>query len=160
MIWRRRFSWQGLVLGVNCLLLLGLIYVWWGPATPLTSSRPARGPEVPKAPFLRDQQPVSAFRVIVSKNLFSQDRTGPQPNLAVVPESGLEGHKLMGTIIIGNEKAALIGASPGKLRGPQAVNVQVVRLGEQLGAFTVVDISSEAVVFQGKEGKTTLNFPE
>jgi hypothetical protein len=35
-----------------------------------------------------------------------------------------------------------------------------VRLGEEWGGFKVVEISSEGVVFQGKEGKKTLNFPE
>ena len=38
--------------------------------------------------------------------------------------------------------------------------VDVVRLGEVWGGFQVVEISSEAVVFQGKDGKKTLNFPD
>jgi hypothetical protein len=165
-IWRRRFSGQLLLLAVNCLLLWGIVHLWWGPAISPTSSGPGQGTQLPEAPFLRDQQPLSAFRVIAAKNLFSQDRSSPEPDAGGQAKVGLEGHKLLGTIIIGDEKAALVGtpAGPAPRRpgapGPRPANILVLRQGEELGEFKVVEISNAAVVFQGKEGKKTLNFPE
>jgi hypothetical protein len=73
--WRRGFNlWHILLLVVNCLLLLAIIYIWWGEDGAQAPARPGKGPEVPKAPLLRDQQPLSAFRVVAAKDLFSQDR--------------------------------------------------------------------------------------
>ena len=163
MNWSRGFNlWHILLLVVNCLLLLAIVHIWWGENGALAPTRPGKGPEVPKAPLLRDQQPLSAFRVVAAKDLFSQTRSGPekeeQPSKA---QATLEGKQLMGTMVIGSERVALISskaAGPGKAKSePQ---VEVVHQGEELDGFKVLEISSEAVVFQGKEGKITLNFPE
>jgi hypothetical protein len=72
----------------------------------------------------------------------------------------------MGVIIVGDQRAALIaragGLAPGAPGAPGAPpqQVEVVRLGEQLGNDTVMEISSDTVTFQGKSGKRTLGFPE
>ena len=73
---------------------------WWdmpfqGPA--------AKGPEMPTAPILRDQQPLSAFETVAAKNLFSQDRSNPTAGVAKVQDS-LEGRQLLGTMIIGDDQ--------------------------------------------------------
>ena len=71
----------------------------------------AKGPEMPTAPILRDQQPLTAFRTVTAKNLFSQDRSDPTAGIAKVQDS-LEGRQLLGTMVIGETKAAIIGGKP------------------------------------------------
>jgi hypothetical protein len=159
LIWRRGLFWQLLLLGANVLLLVGIIHVWWGEEVMPALSRPGEGPEVPKTPILRDQQALSAFGVVASKNLFSQDRTGPDPGEPTAKgQASLEGRRLLGTIIIGEERAAIVSQSPA--RGKREPEILVVRLGEQWEGFKVVEISSEALVLLGKDGKKTLNFPD
>ena len=163
MIWRRGFKlWHIILVAVNCLLLLGIINIWWGGTGAPVASRPGKGPELPKTPMLRDQQPLSAFRVVAAKDLFSQDRHGPEEQ-PVKAQASLEGRQLMGTMMIGSEWVALISGKPAATPGrpaAQAAQVDVVRQGEDYDGFKVVEISSEAVVLQGKDGKKTLNFPE
>lgn len=159
MIWRRSLYWQLLLLAGSGLLLVGIFQVWFGNGLAPGASPSRKGPEVPKIIPLRDQSPLNAFAVVSSKNLFSQDRTGPDPAMQTAKTQGsLEGRTLLGTIIIGEEKAALISEKSG--RGKQQAQVQVVRQGEEWEGFKVVEISNETVVFLGKEGRKTLNFPE
>jgi len=159
--WRRNLWWQLLLLAGSGLLMLGIFRVWFvhdlAPATSLSH----KGPEVPKVTPLRDQRPQSAFAVVAAKNLFSQDRKGPTTQAAKTKGS-LEGRTLLGTIIIGDEKAALISDKAGGRPGlrPKAPQGEVVRLGEEWEGFKVVEISNEAVVFEGKDGNKTLSFPE
>jgi hypothetical protein len=163
--WRRGINfWHILLVAANCLLLVAIIQVWWGGGESPALSRSGKGPEVPKTPILRDAQSLNAFRVIQAKNLFSQDRSGPDSEVQTAKQDTLEGRKLLGTIIIGNERAAMIGGGGGGQppgRAPQQPpQIEVVRLGEEWGGFKVVEISSDGVVFQGKDGRKTLNFPE
>jgi len=158
--WRRDINfWHILLVAANCLLLAAIIQVWWGGGESPALSRAGKAPEMPKTPTLRDSQPLSAFRVVAAKNLFSQDRAGPDSGTQTAKQDSLEGRKLLGTIIIGNERAAMIGEQTTP-RGRTEPQVEVVRLGEEWGGFKVVEISSEGVVFQGKDGKKTLNFPD
>ncbi|MFZ5453091.1 MAG: hypothetical protein ACOZF2_14635 [Thermodesulfobacteriota bacterium] len=157
MIWRRSFWWRLLLLGGSCLLLMGIFRVWFLNDSAPAASLSRKGPAVPKVTPLRDQRSLSAFAVVASQNLFSQDRKG-QASKAAEPQATLEGHTLLGTIIIGQERAALISMKKG--RGRKQSEVEVVRLGDKWEGFKVVEISNEAVVFEGKEGKKTLNFPE
>ena len=166
MIWRRGFKlWHIILVAVNCLLLLGIIDTWWGGTEVPVASRPGKGPELPKTPMLRDQQPPGAFRIVAAKDLFSQDRHGPEEQ-PVKAQASLEGRQLMGTMMIGSEWVALISGkpagTPGRPGAPaaQASQVDVVHQGEDYDGFKVVEISSETVVLQGKDGKKTLNFPE
>ncbi|MBM4274924.1 MAG: hypothetical protein FJ134_10770 [Deltaproteobacteria bacterium] len=162
---RRGLLWHLLLLLANGLVLWGIIHIWWGETgAPEISRTP--GPEVPRTPLLRDTQPLTAFRVVSMKNLFSQDRTGP--DLTGGPggktEASLEGRHLLGIIIIGDDRAALIGKTAPAGRpspaGAKPAEVDVVHQGEVWQGFKVVEISNEAVVFQGKEGRRTLNFPD
>ncbi|MBM4293735.1 MAG: hypothetical protein FJ126_02375 [Deltaproteobacteria bacterium] len=162
---RRGLLWHLLLLLANGLLLWGIVHIWWSEeGTPAVTRTP--GPEVPSTPLLRDTQALNAFRTVSTKNLFAQDRTGPE--LTGGPsgktKSSLEGRQLLGVIIIGNDRAALIGrtatggrSSSGGSKGPE---VEVVHQGEEWEGFKVVEISNEAVVFQGQEGRKTLNFPD
>ena len=161
MNWRRGFNlWHILLLVVNCLLLLAIVHIWWGEDGAQAPTRPGKGPEVPKAPLLRDQQPLSAFRVVAAKDLFNQDRKGPETDQPVKAQASLEGRKLLGTMIIGSEKVALISGKATGARGQKAPEIEVVRQGEEWDGFKVLEISVEAVILQGKDGKQTLNFPE
>lgn len=165
-MWRRGFLLPLIFLAGCALALLGIIQVWVESDQAPDKSLSRKGPEVPKAVPLRDQRPLNAFTVVSSKNLFSPSRTGPGLGAVTAKaKSSLEGRRLLGVIIVGDEKAALISAAPGPAvrgRGPAPVRSQidVVRLGDEWEGFKVVEISSEAVVFQSKEGKKTLNFPE
>ncbi len=155
---RRGLLWYVLLVVANVLLLAGIINVWWGEDSPPAGRSAQHGPQVPKVPTLRDSQSLEAFQVIAARSLFAPDRHGP---LAGGPtpkgQAGLEGSRLMGVIIVGQDKAALIARS-GPGAAPQ--QVEIVHLGEQLGPDQVVEISSDTVTFQGKSGKRTLTFPE
>jgi hypothetical protein len=156
LIGRRGLLWYLGLAAANVLLLWGIVNVWWGGEMAQDPSRARQGPELPQVPNLRDAQPLAAFRVISAKDLFSPDRVGPEAGVAKKAPSSLEGGQLLGIIIVGSEKAALIGQPTA--RGPQ--QVQVVRPGEEFGGFKVTEISNDGVVFQGKAGKKTLGFPE
>ncbi len=160
MIWRRSLWWQLLLLAGSGLLLLGIIQVWVGNDLAPEASRGRKGPEVPQVKPLRDQRPLSDFTVVSAKNLFSPDRTGPTGAKAPQAQGNLEGRILLGTIIIGDERAALIADKAPQGRQQGGLLVQVMRLGEEWEGFKLVEISNEGVVFQSKEGKKTLNFPE
>ena len=162
MIWRRGYNlWHIILLVVNCLLLLAIVYIWWGENGAPVASRPGKGPELPKAPLLRDQQPISAFQVVAAKDLFSQDRNAPATDQPATVQATLEGRQLLGTMIIGDERVALISSKPGAAaRGRQESQIDVVHQGEEWEGFKILEISSESVVLEGKDGKKTLNFPE
>jgi hypothetical protein len=157
--WRRDVNLPNLLLLVGIVLLgLGIGHIWWSGGGAPSRSKSAKGPEVPMAPILRDQQPLAAFAAVAGKNLFSEDRSGP----ALGPAQGqnsLEGRQLLGTMIIGDIRAALIGGKT-VARGRGEPEVEVVYQGEEWGGLKVVEISNDAVIFQGKDGRRTLNFPE
>lgn len=162
-MWRRGPWFHLALVLVNGLLLVAIIHVWWGGEAAAPTLRGGQGPDLPKAPLLRDKRPLDEFRVIATKTLFNSSRSGPDMDLTTAKGQGsLEGRQLLGTIIIGDERAAMIGPPPGAPGGRKgkAVEIQVVRRGEQLNGFKVVDISSEGVVFQGRDGQKTLTFPE
>ena len=163
MIWRRGFKlWHIILVAVNCLLLLAIVHIWWGGGGAPVATRPGKGPELPQNPMLRDQQPLSAFRVVSAKDLFNQDRTGPDAEQPAKAAS-LEGRQLMGIMVIGSDRVALISSKAAPAPGrpaDQTAQVDVVHQGEDYEGFKVMEITSEAVVLQGKEGKKTLNFPE
>jgi len=158
-------SWRRELKPVNFLLLAGIafllvaiIQIWWGEGGAPSPPPSAKGPEVPTAPVLRDQRPLSAFSTVVAKNLFNQDRSDPGAGIAKVQDT-LEGRELLGTMIIGDTKVAIIG---GKL----TVNVksppeaEAVYLGEEWHGFKLLEISNDSVTFAGKDGQRTLKFPE
>jgi hypothetical protein len=156
--WRRELKPVNLVLlAIIAILLLEVIQIWW-PGGDLPSPGPsAKGPEMPKAPILRDQQALEAFRVIAARNLFNQDRNDPTGGVADI-QNVLEGRQLMGTMIIGDTKAAIIGGNlPGLKGGPE---VEAVYLGEEWHGFKVLEILNNSVTFHGKDGRKTLKFPE
>jgi hypothetical protein len=158
-MWRHKLNiWNILLAAGTCLLLMGLYTTWWGAGQATSLSRPAKGPQMPKAPILRDQQPLSAFKVVLDKNLFSPDRIGPAQNQAK-NQNILKGYQLLGTIVIGDTRAALIGAKTPP-RGSKEAAVDVVYLGDEWHGFKIEEISSDSVVFHGKDGRKALTFPE
>jgi hypothetical protein len=158
-------SWRRELKPVNLLLLAGVAFllvatirIWWGGGDMPFQGPAAKGPEMPTAPILRDQQPLSAFSPVTAKNLFSQNRSNPTGSVAKVQDS-LEGRQLLGTMIIGETKAAIIGSKPlgsGKVMS----EVEAVYLGEEWNGFKVLEISNDSVTFDGKDGRRTLKFPE
>jgi hypothetical protein len=158
-------SWRRELKPVNLLLLAGVAFllvatlrIWWGGGDMPFQGPAAKGPEMPTAPILRDQQPLSAFSPVTAKNLFSQNRSNPTGGVAKVQDS-LEGRQLLGTMIIGETRAAIIGSKP---LGSAKVSseVEAVYLGEEWNGFKVLEISNDSVTFHGKDGPRTLKFPE
>jgi hypothetical protein len=148
---------------VNLLLLAGIVFLLagviriWGAGGGLPAAVPAaKGPEVPQAPILRDQQPLTAFQSVLAQNLFSQDRHAASAAAAKVQDS-LEGRQLLGTLSIGAIRAAIIG---GKTPGKGTPEVEAVYLGEEWHGLKVLEISGDSVTFAGKEGRKTLTFPD
>lgn len=147
-----------LLLAGIALLLWATLHIWLGGGSLPSRSLSAKGPKVPTAPILREQQPLSAFRIVAAKSLFSQDRSGPGLGPGNVQNS-LEGRNLLGTMIIGDTRAAIIGSkTSGHAKGKS--DIEVIYLGEEWGGYKLVAISNDSVVFQGKNGRKTLNFPE
>jgi hypothetical protein len=157
-------SWRRELKPVNLLLLAGvafllvaIIRIWWGGDMPFQGPA-AKGPEMPTAPILRDQQPLTAFKTVTAKSLFSQARSDPTVGVAKVQDS-LEGRQLLGTMLIGDTKAAIIGGKPlGSGKG--MTEVEAVYLGEEWNGFKVLEISNDSVTFHNKDGRKTLKFPE
>lgn len=158
MSWRRELKPVNLLLLAGiAFLLVAIIRIWWGGDMPFQGPA-AKGPEMPTAPILRDQQPLTAFKTVVAKSLFSQVRSESTAGVAKVQDS-LEGRQLLGTMVIGDTRAAIIGGkSPGSARG--AAEVEAVYVGEEWNGFKVLEISNDSVTFHGKDGRKTLKFPE
>ena len=139
-------------------MLVAIIHIWWGAGGMPFQGPSAKGPEVPTAPILRDQQPLSAFRMVTAKNLFSQDRRDSSVDTVKVQDS-LEGRQLLGTMLIGDTKAAIIGGKP-QGRSTGTPDVEAVYLGEEWNGLKLLEISNDSVTFSGKDGRKTLKFPE
>ena len=159
MSWRRELKPVNLLLLAGiAFLLVAIVHIWWGSGDMPFQGPAAKGPEMPTAPILRDQQPLSAFKAVIAQNLFSQDRRDKTVSTAKVQDS-LEGRQLLGTMIIGATKAAIIGGKPlGAGKGNP--EVEAVYLGEEWNGFKVLEISNDSVTFDSKEGRKTLKFPE
>jgi hypothetical protein len=158
-------SWRRELKPVNLLLLAGIAFllvaiisIWWSGGDLPFQGPAAKGPEMPKAPILRDQQPLSAFKAVADKNLFSQARSAPTAGVAKVQDS-LEGRQLLGTMVIGETRAAIIGGKPlGSGQGKS--EIEAVYLGEEWNGFKVLEIANDSVTFLNKDGRKTLKFPE
>lgn len=155
-MWRQNQLWNLLLLAANILLLIGIVRVWSSSEHDVEPALSRPKFAVPQVPSLRQEQPLSAFQPIVAKNLFNAQRRGYQ----TCPANGegqdsLEGSSLLGIVIIGEKKAALLGQN-----NPRGISeVEVVHLGEFWQGMKVVEICKDAVVFQGREGPRILTFP-
>ena len=157
-------SWRRELKPVNILLLAGIAFllvaiirIWWGGGDMPFQGPAAKGPEMPTAPILRDRQPLSAFRNVAAKSLFSKTRSEPTVAVAKVQDS-LEGRQLLGTMVIGATRVAIIGGKAPGTKG--AAEVEAVYVGEEWNGFKVLEISNDSVTFHGKDGQKTLKFPE
>jgi hypothetical protein len=158
-------SWRRELKPINLLLLAGIAFllvaflrIWWGGGDLSVQRVAAKGPEMPTAPILRDQQPLSAFGTVVAQNLFTQSRSSSTAAVAKIQDS-LEGRQLLGIMLIGETRAAIIGGKPaGSAKG--AAEVEAVYLGGEWNGFKVLEISNDSVTFHGKDGRKTLKFPE
>ena len=152
MNWRRELKPVNLLLLAGiAFLLVAIIHIWWGGGGMPFQAPSAKGPEVPTAPILRDQQPLSAFKPVVAKNLFTQDRRDSAADTAKVQDS-LEGSQLLGTMLIGDIKAAIIGGKP-QGSGTGTPEVEAVYLGEEWNGFKVLEISNDSVTFLNNDGQ-------
>lgn len=151
MIRRRNWWWRLVPLALSAILLLAIVNVWWGGETALTKSPSDKDLKIPKPPGTGAKSPLSAYRVVVQQNLFDPSRQGEAGAAGKAPAS-LEAGKLLGTIIIGPEKAALItGSSP-----RPSSEIHVIRPGERWGSLDILEINDGMVEIKDKEGKKTL----
>jgi hypothetical protein len=157
--WRRELKpINFLLLAGAAFLLVAIIHLWWGGEDKSFQGSAAKGPEMPTAPILRDQQPLTAFKIVAAKNLFSQARSDPSVGVVKVQDS-LEGRQLLGTMIIGETRAAIIGGKPPGA-GKGKTEIEAVYLGEEWNGFKVLEIANDSVTFLSKDGRKTLKFPE
>lgn len=150
MIRRRGWWWRLVPLALSAVLLLAIVNVWWGGETALTESPADKGLKIPKPPGTGAKSPLSAYQVVVQQNLFDPSRQGEEA--AGKTPASLEAGKLLGTIIIGPEKAALItGSSP-----RPSSEIHVIRPGERWGSLDILEINDGIVEIRDKEGKKVL----
>jgi hypothetical protein len=143
----------GLVL-LNLILVVAVGQVWFGGEEAPGETRGRGQLALPKLKPLKHQEPMEGFKVVVAKDLFDPQRKGTESAGGPAKPATLEDSQLLGTIIIGAERAALLAQGP---KGRQ--KIQVVRKGEEWRGNHLVEITSDEVVFEGKEGKRTLTFP-
>lgn len=149
----KNFLFLGGLLLLNLIMLVAVGQVWFG-GEEVPGGAKGRGQlALPKVQPLRTQESQEGFQVVVAKDLFNPQRQGVTGATGPALTS-LEDGQLIGTIIIGAERAALIAQGP---KGKQ--KIQVVREGEQWRGAQLVEITKDEVVFEGKEGRRTLAFP-
>lgn len=136
---------------LNLLLAVAVGRVWFGEEE--GPPEPRGRVNVPQVQPLKPREPQERFQVVVAKDLFSPEREGTAhtPTLKL---AGTEDLQLVGTLIIGAERAALIAQGP---KGRQ--KIQVVKEGEEWQGLRLVEIGKDTVVLEGKEGRRTLGFP-
>jgi hypothetical protein len=138
----------------NLLLLAGIAQVWFGQQKELRGGKARDHLALPQVKPLRSTEKLESFNVVTAKDLFSPERSGSEARQGEKGQT-LEDGQLLGTIIVGNEKAVLLGQVGAK--GKQ--KVQVLRQGEEWRGFKLVEIAKDEVIFQGKEGRRSLTFP-
>ncbi len=156
-MWRQLRIWDILLLGLNALLLSGIIWGWSGQDWLMEQPpRPSVLP-VPQVSPWRDLQSLEAFQNIIAKNLLSPQRRA-SPTLCMEIAGGqdsLQGGRLLGIIIIDQGKAAIVSqGNPGA-----RTQIEVLRPGEFWQGYEVIDICKDSVTFRGKGGTKTLLFP-
>ncbi len=151
---RKNLIWLGGLVLANFLVLAGITQVWFGSREGFKGVKGRDHLALPQVKPLRSTEKLESFSVVTAKDLFSPDRSGIE---AKPGEKGqtLEDGQLLGTIIVGDEKAVLIGQAGAK--GKQ--KIQVLRQGEQWRGFKLLEITKDEVIFQGKEGQRSLTFP-
>jgi hypothetical protein len=151
---RKNLIWLGGLVLANLLVLAGITQVWFGQREDLRAVKGRDHLALPQVKPLRSAEKLESFSVVTAKDLFSPDRSGIEARPGEKGQT-LEDGQLLGTIIVGDEKAVLIGQSGAK--GKQ--KIQVLRQGEQWRGFKLVEITKDEVIFQGKEGTRSLTFP-
>lgn len=156
MIRRRGWWWRLVPLALSALLLLAIVNLWWGRETAVTKPQSNDALNIPKPPVTAARSPLSAYQVVIQQDLFNPSRQGEEGAAPGQAQANLEGGKLLGTIIIGSVRAALIAESS----PATSSKIHVIRPGERWGSFDIVEISDGLVVIKGKEGNKTLQLFE
>jgi len=155
----RGIIWHIILLGVNFLLLLWIFQIWWNPEGALSPDASPKKLALPPTPLSRDMQPLTAFKVIAAKNLFTSSRREAVKAEASKPSKDeLEKGYLIGTIIVGDGRAALVGLKEQGAHKPE--QVQVVHVGESWQGYKIIEITVKGIVLVGEGGTKTLSFPE
>jgi hypothetical protein len=129
-------------------LVVAALAIWpWLPHGTPSAARPAAS-AVADAPTLPTLPPFSAFAAISERPLFSPSRRAPAAEARGT--SALEGrYRLLGLVITGNTRRALIGEVAGGRRFD-------VGEGEAIDGWSVKRIARDAVVFDSPAGEATL----
>jgi hypothetical protein len=81
----RGIIWHIILLGLNFLLLFWIFQIWWNPGGDLSPSASLKKLALPPTPLSREMQPLTAFKVVAAKNLFSSWRREPLKAEAAKP---------------------------------------------------------------------------
>ncbi len=133
-------SLRGLLVVVNLLLLAALGWYWsnaslkWTPPAPVLpalSAYVASGEHAANADF-------SSFGATLERPLFSADRRPIPRHLPAADDKTFDAFKLVGLFGSGDDVGALLLIDEGVVR---------VRLGSQVGGWTLIEVSPGAAVF-------------
>ena len=92
--------------------------------------------EPPKEEVMSGEE---VFQAIVLKDIFRPSRTEPKPEEIVKPGITLPPPKLFGTIIMGDEKTAI-------LEDPATKISKIYRINESVGGFVITNIQKDKVI--------------
>ncbi|MBI5050577.1 MAG: hypothetical protein HZC11_06865 [Nitrospirae bacterium] len=134
------------LLNLILLIIIGLLgfksYDVWTMHLPLlpagTQQKPVseKTPEPPKEEVMPGE---GVFQAIVLKDIFRPSRTEPKPEEIAKPGITLPPPKLFGTIIIGDEKTAI-------LEDPATKISKIYRINESVGGFVITNIQKDKVI--------------
>lgn len=98
------------------------------------------------------ENPFTSVADVVSKNLFTPDRSSAQPQ-AVADQAAAPLPVVIGTMRLGSDYEALMSEAGGA--GKQ--RFRRIKTGERVGPYTLVEIRDEAVVVEYQGQRTVLN---
>lgn len=103
---------MALLLSLLCLMLGATLYRELGggsaPGAVAPAALPAAAAPLPPAPAAAGLPPLGAFAEVLQRPLFAETRRPPPPEAAQDTLGAADGFTLLGTIIAGNGKSALI----------------------------------------------------
>ncbi|MBF8306045.1 MAG: hypothetical protein HW398_1233 [Acidobacteria bacterium] len=144
---RRRLWFLNAVLAAFVILMLARVAADWRRGNERYAKLTERSAAVGSVPMVpSNATPQTAGGVVVAKNLFTPDRNNDRPQETLAPTAGPL-PIVIGTMRLGADYEALMSEA----KQPGTERFRRVKTGEQVGAYTVVEIRDEAVVVEFKD---------
>lgn len=155
-MFRLNLLWQIIMVVVNLLIFFGILQIWWGDTSSPLPNRLKKVDEKLTGLPCRDSQPLSSYEIVAKKNLFSAHRNAVSKGFGQDQNTDLDKNILRGIVVVGQGRVALVSS-----RDPQPGNpVEIIRPGDIWHGYKVLEIGPDRVIFESKEGKKIMNFPE